>query len=72
MRPRLRLFTGDDDNSMVAESSISMRLHEVLDALTDALRHDRTWLTDFEDDEIQVPVDLYEVISASCHLRPSA
>lgn len=72
MQPRLRLFIGEDDDTAVAEPNVSVRLHEVLTALTDAIRNDSTWLTDFEDDEIQVPADLYEVISAYNHLRPSA
>jgi len=41
-------------------------------ALVHALRCNRTWLEDFEDDELQVSADLYEVISAYTHLRPSA
>jgi hypothetical protein len=44
----------------------------VLTALVHALRCNRTWPTDFEDDEVQVSSDLYEVISAYNHLRPSA
>ncbi|MCH8828603.1 MAG: hypothetical protein IID45_03395 [Planctomycetes bacterium] len=72
MRPRLRLFTGDEQGPAVATPQVSVRFEEVLVALTDALRSDRTWLTDFEDDEIQVSADLYEVISACNHLRPSA
>ena len=73
MRPRLRLFIGDDDNSTtVAEPHVSVRLHEILTALKDAVLLNRSWLTDFEDDEIQIPSDLYDVISAYNHLRPSA
>ena len=40
--------------------------------LTDASRTDRTWLQDFAEDEIGVSPDLYEVLSAYRHLRPSA
>ncbi|GAB4151971.1 MAG: hypothetical protein Tsb009_27600 [Planctomycetaceae bacterium] len=72
MRPRLRLFIGDEEGTGVTEPKVSVRFHEILTALTDAIQYDRTWLSDFEDDEIQVPADLYEVISAYCHLRPSA
>ena len=72
MRPRLRLFTGDDIGSAVAEPQVSVRFSEVLTALVHALRCNRTWPHDFEDDEVQVSSDLYEVISAYNHLRPSA
>ncbi len=73
MRPQLRLFIGDDDNSTaVADPQVSVRFHEILTALKDAIRFDRAWLRDFEDDEIQVSADLYDVISAYNHLRPSA
>ena len=41
-------------------------------ALADAVRWDRTWLHDFEDDQVRVSNDLYEVISSFTRLRPSA
>ena len=72
MRPRLRLFTGDDDVCTVAEPQCSVRLGEITKILADAVNWDRTWLSDFEDDEVQVSSDLYEVLSAYMHLRPSA
>lgn len=72
MRPRLRLYTGDEGGPTVAEPPVSVRFGEILTALVHALRCNRTWLQDFEDDEIQVSSDLYEVISAYTHLRPSA
>ncbi len=71
MRPRLRLFTGEDAGN-VADPPVSVRLGDITKALTDAMEWNRTWLTDFEDDEVQVPADLYEVLSAYWHLRPSA
>jgi hypothetical protein len=72
MRPRLKLYTGDCDTTAVAEPQVSMRLGEVTRILMDAVRWDRTWLRDLEDDEIQVSADLYEILSAYTHLRPSA
>ena len=71
MRPRLRLFTGDDSIA-VDQPQVSMRLGEVIRLLDDAVNWDRTWLTDFADDEIKVSADLYEILSAYSHLRPSA
>lgn len=75
MQTRLKLFIGDDDSTAVAEhpeQTVSVRFHEILSALSEAMRYGRTWVADFEDDEIQIPADLYEVISAYSHLRPSA
>ena len=71
MRPRLRLFTGEDAGTVV-EPPVTVRLGDITNVLSDAIEANRTWLTDFEDDEIQIPADLYEVLSVYWHLRPSA
>ena len=72
MRPRLRLFTGDEQTSPVAEPQVSVRLGQITNILADAIRSNRRWLSDFEDDEIQISEDLFEVLSTYWHLRPSA
>jgi hypothetical protein len=73
MRPRLRLFTGEDeDGSSEVESQVNVRFGEITRALVEAVRWDRTWLRDFENDEVRVSSDLYEVISSFTRLRPSA
>jgi hypothetical protein len=73
MRPRLRLFTGDQfDGSTATENQVNMRFGEITRALADAVRTNRTWLRDFEDDEVSVSSDLYEVIASFTRLRPSA
>jgi hypothetical protein len=55
------------------ENTVQVRLGEVLPMLADAVRSQRTWLSDFEDDEITITSDLYEVILAYQHCRrPSA
>jgi hypothetical protein len=73
MRPRLRLFTGEDqDDSADAEAQVNVRFGEITRALVEAVRWDRTWLRDFENDEVRVSSDLYEVISSFTRLRPSA
>jgi hypothetical protein len=73
MRPRLRLFTGEDqDSSADVNAQVNMRFGEVTRALVEAVRWDRTWLRDFEDDEVRVSSDLYEVLSSFTRLRPSA
>lgn len=72
MRPRLRIYTGDDHSPAVAEPQVSVRLGEITQILSDAIHWDRTWLQDFADDQIQISPDLYEVLSFYSHLRPSA
>ena len=72
MRPRLRLFTGENQLDTVAEPRVTMRFGEIAQILSDAINCDRTWVTDFADDEVQIPADLHEVLTAYSHLRPSA
>ena len=72
MRPRLRLYTGEDDYGTAVQPQVTVRLGDITRVLADALSWDRSWLRDFEDDEVQVSTDLYEVISSYSHLRPSA
>lgn len=72
MRPRLRLFTGEDIGTTITEPHVSVRLGQITGALADAVRSNRRWLNDFADDEVQISEDLYEVLSAYWHLRPSA
>lgn len=72
MRPRLRLYTGPAEAGTLPEPTVTVRLGDITRILREAARSDRTWLRDFEDDEVQVSGDLYEVISAYVHLRPSA
>jgi hypothetical protein len=73
MRPRLRLFTGEDEvGSSDVDAQVNVRFGEITQALVEAVRWDRTWLRDFEDDEVRVSSDLYEVISSFTRLRPSA
>ena len=72
MRPRLRLFTGEDSQASPANDQVSVRFGEITRALTEAVRWDRTWLRDFEDDEVSVSSDLYDVIRSFTRLRPSA
>ena len=72
MRPRLRLYTGPGDVSTLPEPQMTIRLGDITRILRDAVRTDRTWLRDFENDEVQISTDLYEVLSTYSHLRPSA
>jgi hypothetical protein len=72
MRPRLRLFKGEDFGTAIAEPPVNVRLGDVCQILADATLTKRGWMKDFEDDEIGISADLYEVLSTYWHLRPSA
>ena len=85
MRPiPLRIYVGPQEEAVAAGSAegsevkdgrrtVTVPLLEVLPLLADAVQSKRTWLRDFEDDEITISMDLYEVILAYQHYcRPSA
>lgn len=76
---RLRIYYGPESTprshgrSRVEKSNVRLPLGELFPLLADAVRSERTWLSDFEDDEITISADLYEVILAYQHCRrPSA
>lgn len=76
---RLRIYCGpDDDSNTVAlnqpkRETVTVNAAEIFAMLADAVASNRTWLRDFEDDEVTVSMDLYEVILAYQHYRrPSA
>ncbi|MEO8494501.1 MAG: hypothetical protein ABI614_05500 [Planctomycetota bacterium] len=79
-QPRLRIFYGPSDDTTQTlktnapgRENITLPLHEVFPLLADAVQSQRTWLRDFEDDEVTISADLYEVILAYQHYRrPSA
>jgi hypothetical protein len=52
--------------------SIHVRLGDLFPLLAQAHRGNYLWLNDFEDDEICISPDLYEVLSAFRAYRPSA
>ena len=76
----LKIYRGPDDAAAptLAENSagracVTVPLSEALPLLADAYNAQRTWLSDFEDDEITVSADLYEVLLAyQFFRRPSA
>jgi hypothetical protein len=73
MRPRLRLYSGDNEGGLATQSpQVAMKFSEFFQVVAEASRFKRTWLRDFADDEVQVPEDLYEVLSAYWTLRPGA
>ena len=74
MRPRLRLFVGADEPESMSfpEPEVSIKLGELTKILADAIIWDRTWISDFADDDVRISADLFEVLSSYAHLRPTA
>lgn len=81
----LRVYYGpetENDNLPVRSRSglesdytrrVTVPLKDILSTLTEAVQRRRGWVQDFEDDEVTISTDLYEVILAYQHYhRPSA
>lgn len=71
---RLRVFPRAEDESPEGEGtpSVPVRLADLYPLLAQAYRDDFVWLRDFEDDEILISTDLYQVVRAFSDYRPSA
>ena len=62
---RLRVFPHpEEDQEDSSNPSITIRLSELYPLLAQAYRDNYVWLRDFEDDELLVSNDLYEVVRA--------
>ena len=65
---RLRIYDGPDDGGEVlpqmGAETVTVPLVDVISSLADAIKNNRMWLRDFENDEITIPADLYEVMLA--------
>jgi hypothetical protein len=76
----LRVYRGPEETTAptlaktaAGKPCVTVALSEVLPLLADAVNSRRTWLGDFDNDEITVSADLYEVLMAyQYYRRPSA
>lgn len=74
---KLRVYTGPDAEATTAAFSretsqpntVRTTLGEILPLLADAVANNRTWLTDFEADEVTISSDLHDVLQAYRHFR---
>lgn len=78
---KLRVYTGPEVESTARSffeeapraETVRVTLGDVLPLLADAVASDRTWLSDFADDDITISSDLFDVLQAYRHFRrPSA
>ncbi|MFM8497955.1 MAG: hypothetical protein ACKOEM_20910 [Planctomycetia bacterium] len=74
---KLRVYNGPDSEAATAAigreasqpNAVRTTLGEILPLLADAVASNRTWLTDFEADELTISSDLYDVLQAYRHFR---
>ncbi len=78
-RTNLRIYRGPTDKttavrpaSTTSPATIKVQVGEILPLLADAVASRRTWLSDFEDDQITISADLYEVLLAYQYYRHPA
>jgi hypothetical protein len=71
---RLRVFPRPDDEAHTRPDapSVPIRLVDLYPLLAQAYRDNYVWLRDFEDDQLLVSSDLFEVVRAFSDCRPSA
>lgn len=60
------------DDDVRPEPTVRIRLGDLFPLLANAHRGNYLWLNDFEDDEVCITPDLYEVLTAFRCYRPSA
>jgi len=68
----LKLYRGPQTSEIAphgAEDCVTVSIGEVLPLIADAVNSKRTWLRDFEHDDITISRDLYEVLSAYQYFR---
>ena len=74
-RSNLRIYRGPAEKQVASNNNantVTVELGEVLPLLADAVASQRTWLGDFERDEITISADLYEVLLAYQYYRHPA
>lgn len=71
MPAHLRLFS-QENSTTCQPATVRVRLGDLFPLLAQAHRNNYLWLNDFEDDEIIVTEDLFEVLHAFRAYRPVA
>ena len=67
---RMRVYYGPEPNDSATlataarQDNITVRLADICELLADAAQTGRTWLRDFDNDEITISSDLYDVLMA--------
>lgn len=71
---QLRVFPRPEDEThdLPHTPSVPVRLSDLYPLLAQAYRDNYVWLRDFEDEQLLVSNDLFEVVRAFTNCRPSA
>lgn len=72
MPAHLRVYPRYADDEVAQPATVRVRLGDLFPLLAQAHRNNHLWLGDFEDDEVVVTEDLYDVLRAYRAYRPSA
>ena len=74
--PRLRIYYGPQEDSVTTltateerRETVTVPFREVVPLLAEAMQSERTWLADFQDDDVTISADLYDVMLAFQHYR---
>ena len=68
-KKHLKLFQHAEDEQ---RNPVSIKFGHLLPMLTEAISSQRSWVTDFEDEEIIISADLFDVIQASRYFDDAA
>ena len=70
----LRLYRGPDemDYQPAPDADVRVRLGDLLPLVAFAQKMNFMWLKDFQDDEVKITEDLYEVLQSFRGMRPVA
>ena len=71
---QLRVFPRPEEEAAPSReqaATVAVRLGDLYPVLKQALRANYVWLKDFEDDEIRVTADFYDVLRAFSRLKPA-
>jgi hypothetical protein len=75
MAPRLRLYTGHDDDfiepAAAPAPAVHIRLRDLIPLVAMAQKNHFIWLKDFLDDEVSISDDLHDVLMAFRATRPA-
>ena len=64
--------SGENTPRLTEAGKVSIPLSDIYASLRDAVVNDRAWIQDFQDDEITISQDFYEVLKAYQQYRRAA
>lgn len=72
-RSRLRVYFGPDDvaepNLTAKRHMVTVSLKDLAPLLVDAARTQRAWMNDFQEEEVTITEDLYEILQVYAAMR---